>query len=413
MSDLAILGGRQAVSIKSQVLTQWPPIDGDLFDDFLEALGKRPLNYGKDSMTRDFEEEFALYQQQKYAIGTCSGSVALWAAYYGILKEPMTVPNFFPKNVGASEVIIGGYGFWATASAALYAGLSPVFCDVEEDTGNIDPDAASDAITERTCAIAVTHIDGHPADMETITQIAEDHSLAVIEDCSHAHGATLNGKKVGTFGDAAAFSLQTLKMLSGGEGGLFTTDDPKVFERAAALVNIRRLDGTDIVPDPRFALTGLGLKLRISPLSAAFALHNLKLLDEFIEEREDCLNYLTQSLTDIGGVISPVTRAGCTRGAFYEYPVRYPEALSSYVPKSVFLKALEAEGVCIPKSNTRAFYKMPFFWDGEVLPVTDLIEKETFFLPTFTFEPERTIEEYALAIDKVICHLSELKAVQA
>lgn len=401
MSDLAIFGGKPAAPLHS--LQIWPPVAPSLLDEIHEVLLSKRLNYGPDSISRDLEEQFAGYQSQKYALGTCSGSVALWAAYYGIQKGSIVIPS--RPSMYSPEIIIGGYGFWATATAALYAGLRPVFCDVEEDTGNIDPIAVKQNITPQTIAIGVTHIDGHPADMKVLLGIAAKHNIHLIEDCSHAVGATLDQKRVGTLGTASASSLQTLKMLSGGEGGLLSTDDPEVFERAALLVNVRRLDQP---VDPRLALTGLGLKLRISPLSAALALHNLKNLDIYISLRREKLGYLTNCLKEIGGVIPPVTRPECTRGAWYEYAVKYPDELDEQAPKPLFLRALEAEGVQLPHSNTRAFYRRPPFSIKQELPVADRLERETFFLPPFTFEGKEIIDSYVAAIEKVLRSLSVL-----
>src|SRR3990167_8674285 len=271
----------------------WPPITIELEKYILEGMLNRPLNYGSNSITRDLEKQFAIYQGEKFVIATCSGTVALWAAYYGISNI------IGPPSSNPPEIIMGGYGFWATATAALYAGLKPVFCDIDPKTGNIDPSAVESKITPRTLAIAITHIAGHPADMFSLQEIARKYSLKVIEDCSHAHGAKLDGQLVGTFGDAAAFSLQTLKMMSAGEGGLLITDDEGIFQRAASLVNIRRLEGTGILPQEGLELTGLGLKLRMSPLSARLASYHLQHLDEFIVLRRKKLDYLTQKLQGI------------------------------------------------------------------------------------------------------------------
>lgn len=396
---LAILGGSPV--LQPDHLQSWPPTDPGIIRALTRVISEDLLDYGSCSAARELEEEFALYQSQKYAIGTCSGTTALLGAYIAVVGA-------FP--VIDPEIIVGGYGFWATATAAIHAGLRPVFCDVEEDTGNIDPKTIERAITKATIAIAVTHVDGHIADMDTINLLADRHGLMIVEDCSHAHGSILNGCKAGTFGDIAAFSLQTRKMLSGGEGGLITTDQEDLFRQAAMCVNVRRLDGR---ADLQYALTGLGLKLRISPLSATLALYHLRNLDHYISLRKERLDRLTELLRPTG-VIPPITREGIGRGAYYEYPVRYPQELSCIVPKSVFLKALAAEGAQLPRSNTRAYYRLPIFapFSSPKLEVADRLEEEIFFLPTFTFESLDVVDAYAAAVTKVVDQLPALKGLE-
>jgi dTDP-4-amino-4,6-dideoxygalactose transaminase len=273
--------------------------------------------------------------------------------------------------------------------------------------------------------VVVTHLAGHPVDMPNLLRIARARGIAVIEDCSHAHGASLDGRLVGTWGDIAAFSLQTSKLLSGGEGGIVLTDSDTHLERASMLGNFRRLEGTGLRPTAGLEETGLGLKLRMSPLSAALARHYLSVMDDLIAARHARLDHLTAMLAARAGdhFAPPVTRPGAFRGAFYEYHVRTQASSLAFVRA-----ALAAEGCSLPHSNTKAIHTLSIFrrpldrsialvlGDGDrsrplapPLPMAnaEALAMSTFTLPTFTFEPYELVDAYVDALVKVAAHLSD------
>lgn len=145
------------------------------------------------------------------------------------------------------EVISPTYTFYATVTPMVFTRAKPVFADRKED-GNIDPWEIEKKITDKTKAIVVTHMWGIPCDMDTITAVAKKHNLRLLEDCSHAHGAEFDGQKVGTFGDAAAWSLQGQKTVTGGEGAILLTDDEEIHtsnEMRNVITNVKLPESDD------------------------------------------------------------------------------------------------------------------------------------------------------------------------
>ncbi len=200
------------------------PIIGD---EEIEAV-KKVLTSGylaEGKVSRELETKFAEYIGTKYATVTTNGTTALFTALDAMGVRP------------GDEVITTPFTFIASANTITQLGAIPVFVDVDPDTYNIDPELIEKAITKKTKAIMPVHIFGNPADMKRIMEIAEEHDLLVLEDACQAHGATVDGKKVGSFGHAAAFSFYATKNMMTGEGGMITTDDEELIERAKSIKN--------------------------------------------------------------------------------------------------------------------------------------------------------------------------------
>lgn len=190
-------------------------------------------------------------------------------------------------------------GWRRRAPSCTLLRLPPV--DAEPETGNIDVEDLKKKITKRTKAIVVTHIWGHPCEMDEIMEVAKNHGLKVIEDCSHAHGATYKGQLVGTFGDVSCFSLQGNKIVSAGEGGILLTNSQEIYERSTLLGHFRDRSQQCVCSNfyKQFAKTGYGLKYRMHVLAAALARVSLWKLDERIKTRTENLNYFSKLLSKI------------------------------------------------------------------------------------------------------------------
>ncbi len=421
MTSLALHGGEPAVH-HGQV-QPWPPMDAGVREAVVAALDAHQLGYGAASATRQLEGDFSRRYGMRHAAACNSGTTALLLAYFacGLLREEGARPP---------QVIVPAYGFFATVSPLLYLDAEVVFCDVDPEIGTLDVGCLEAVITQDTQAVVVTHVTGHPVDMPAVLRATRPRGIAVIEDCSHAHGARLDGRLVGTWGDIAAFSLQTGKLLSGGEGGIVLTDSDEHLIRLSMLGNFRRLEGTSLRPADGLDETGLGLKLRISPLSAALARYYLSVMDELIDARHERLGYLTKMISARAGdsFAPPVTRSGAFRGAFYEYHVRVAGGNQTL---EFVRSALAAEGCSLPHSNTKAIHTLPIFrrplatslavvlgrtppgakdWPSLVRPASmphaEALTAATFALPTFTFEPYELIDPYVDALAKVAEHLS-------
>ena len=213
----------------------------------------------------ELEERFAAFVGTKHAIAVSNGTVALMCIYEGLGIGP------------GDEVITVSHTFNATVSAILFTGATPVFVDIEPDTYNIDADRIEAAITPRTRAICPVHLFGLPADMDAITEIAERHGLAVVEDACQAHGAEFDGRRVGSFGHGA-FSLYGTKNMTTGEGGLITTDD----DRLADWIRLYRNQGMR----ERYRHEILGYNFRLTDIAAAIGLCQLDKLEANTARRQ-------------------------------------------------------------------------------------------------------------------------------
>jgi dTDP-4-amino-4,6-dideoxygalactose transaminase len=264
-----------------------------------------------------------------------SGTAALHAAYLALDLPP------------GAEVIGPVNTFHASVSPAVHARLNVVLVDVDPQTGTLCPDALRSAITPDTAVVTVNHHLGHPAELDAITEICREHRLKLIEDCSHAYLSTYTGRPVGTYGDIAVWSMQARKRLPAGEGGLFASRDPALFERAV-LAGHYRGRSYDLQDQALrdFADTGLGLKMRLHPLAAVIALAEAEALADRVAHRERLLRRLSDRLTPVAGVRAPVAREHVTVGGWFSYrPRLVPSELGAGVTADRYLAALQAAGV--------------------------------------------------------------------
>src|SRR3954464_7362323 len=216
MSSLAINGGNK--TIPDGFIKGWPEITDVDRKYVLDSLNQWNHAFGPNCVA--FEKEFAAWNGNHFAITTNSGTAAL---HMGLAA----------CGCGAGdEVLVTAYSWSSSATCILHANAIPVFVDIDFDTMNMDVSKIEAAITPRTKAIVAVHLHGLSLDMDAIMRIARSHNLKVIEDACQSHGALFNGKKVGAFGDCAAFSFNQNKSLCSGEGGMFVTDSAEILEKA-------------------------------------------------------------------------------------------------------------------------------------------------------------------------------------
>lgn len=196
----------------------WPIITKEDEDAVLDVLHRRAMS-GTD-VTKLFEKDFSKWQGCEFALAFSSGTAAIHAA-------------MFACKVGiGDEIIVPSITYWASAAQVFSLGGTPVFAEIDPDTLCLDPKDIEYRITKRTKAIVVVHYCGHPADMDSIMEIAKRHNLKVIEDFSHAQGGLYKGRKLGTIGDVGATSLMTGKSFAIGEGGMLVTNNREIYDRA-------------------------------------------------------------------------------------------------------------------------------------------------------------------------------------
>jgi perosamine synthetase len=264
----------------------------------LEVLDSGQLAQGP--RVSQFEAAFATWTGSQHAVATSSGTTALHAA-------------MLAHDIGhGDEVITTPFSFVASANCILYVGARPVFADIEPDTFTLDPKDVARKITPRTRAILAVHLFGQPCDMHALADLASVHGLVLLEDACQAHGAALDGLPVGAWG-TACYSFYPTKNMTTLEGGMLTTNDANIAERARLIVNhgSRR----------RYEHEVLGYNWRLTDLQAAVGLAQLSKLDAWNAARQRNAACLTAALEGMDGVLPPVIRPGATH-VFHQYTVR-------------------------------------------------------------------------------------------
>jgi len=304
---LAIDGGRPVLTRGDY--RNWPIIGRDERKYIRQVLDSGILAGGTAPQVQALEREWASYTGAKHCLTTCSGTAALHMALAALGVGP------------GDEVITSAFTYLASASCALHQNAIPVFVDIDPRTYTLDPGKLEAAITERTRAIIPVHIQGLPADMDPILEIARKHRLPVVEDACQAHGALYKGRKVGTLGNIGCFSLNNFKNLCGGEGGLFVTDNEALLEKG---VLIRCFgDEVDEVSKRRvYNASILGYMYRNQELPAALTRAQLLHLDEYNRARIANAQYLSRELATIPGVIPPYCPPDRTH-VYFMYNVRF------------------------------------------------------------------------------------------
>jgi perosamine synthetase len=331
-SPLAVHGGTPAVTAPGPHFT-WPPIT-DATARAIDAQLRTAVSiYDRSGVIADLEDALADYFGVRHALLTSSGTAALYSMYAAAGIGP------------GMEVIVPAYTFFATVTPLLHLGATPVLAECDAH-GNLDPADVAARITHRTRAIAVTHMWGTPADAAALRALADGHDLLLFEDGSHAHGASTAGRKVGSFGDAAAFSMNGPKPLSAGEGGFVLTDNPEIYYRALMHGQYNKRCTSEIPQTHalhQYAVTGMGLKHRIHPLAAAIARDQLNHLDTYLDGRDRIAQHMIDAVTAMPG-LHPVEPATGDTDAWYGLLLRYEPGVLDGLPIDRFVAALHAEG---------------------------------------------------------------------
>lgn len=258
--------------------TQYQSIKSEIDPAITAVINRSAFILGKE--VEDFEREFAIFCETSHAVGVDSGYSALELILHALDIGP------------GDEVITTANTFIATALAIWSSGARPVFVDIDPITYNIDPAQIEPAITANTRAILPVHLYGHPADMDPILSIARDHNLHVVEDACQAHGSRYKGKRIGSLGDAAAFSFYPSKNLGAyGDGGIVVTKNPAIAEQIRILRDVGQR-GKNIHPIK-------GLNRRLDNLQAAVLLTKLPHLTEWNDGRRRSAALYDRYLSDL------------------------------------------------------------------------------------------------------------------
>jgi perosamine synthetase len=307
-----------------------PIIDDDEYEAVKAVLESGMLAEGK--VSRELEKEFASYVGSKYATVTSNGTTALSTALDAMGINP------------GDEVITSPFTFIASANSIAMVGAVPIFVDIDPATYNIDPELIEAAITKKTTAIMPVHIFGMPSDMKRIMETAEKHNLQVIEDACQAHGAKVGNKLVGSIGHTAAFSFYATKNMMTGEGGMITTNDEEIMDRALMIKNHGR------GKQGGYSHFQIGYNNRMMDIVSALGRVQLKRLPKVTEIRRKNAERYNKLFSEYDEVIPQVE----SQGLHSSYHVYAPKIQSDNISRDDLIKEFRERGV-----GARTVYALP------------------------------------------------------
>ena len=380
MEKLAIKGGNP-VSEKHIPIAK-PIFPENTFRDVIEVLQSGHVIQG--SKTAQFEEEFRKDAGAKYAYAVNSGTAALHTAYASVLKP-------------GDEVIVPDFTFIATASTVIFAGGKPVFADIDGETLTIDVEDVKAKITPKTKAVAPVHLFGNGADMKALGEIAEEHSLFLVNDAAQAHGTRVDGKDVGAYDDLNCYSFYPSKTLTTSEGGLVTTNSKELYEKGLLFRNHGQ--------QTRYLSTILGLNYRLTDIAAVIGLNQLKMFNEFLAKRKRNAKMLSEGLKRIEGLKPQKLGKGVDHS--YSYYTVIMDLDQYKCTRDEYVDALKAENVdCmiyypLPPSKQPALRK---YGSKAKCPVAEDLSKRVFSVPVHPALSEEDVDKVVEALEKVSSH---------
>ena len=318
-----------------------------------------------------FESLFSEMVDGRHCVAVNSGTSALHLALLSL-------------GIGAGdEVLVPSFTFAATANSVALTGAKPIFVDIDPRTYNMDPTLIEASITERTKAIQVVHLYGLPANMKAIVEIAQRHNLLIVEDAAQAHLASIDGKPVGTFGDAAAFSFYPTKNMTSGEGGMIVLKNPDL----ARLCKLYRNQGME----QRYQNEVVGFNLRMTDIHAAIGISQLNKVRKWTESRQENAMFLNQKIQE---VITPSIPHGYSH-VFHQYTIRIEKK------RDLFSQKLSELGIGNSVYYPTQVHKLSSFNLDLELKHTREATEQVLSLPVHPSLSKRDLNRIAESVNKV------------
>ena len=361
----------------------------------LEVVRSGSLSLGPklDQFEHDFSEWLG---GSGYAVAVSSGTAAL---HLGV------------RAMGwgeGDEVITSPLSFVATSNSILYEGATPVFCDIDPVTFNIDPEAAAAAVTDASAGILPVHIFGYPADLPALSRVASDSGLGILEDAAQALGAVdRNGKKIGASGNLAVFAFYANKQMTTGEGGVLITADRGVAERAVSERNQGRAPNPSEVEHDR-----MGFNYRLSDLQAAIGIAQVERLDELLNARDNVAALYRERLTQLGAapagqdenhdIVLPCENNGDERRGWFVFVVQLPKQAD----RDAVISSLKDQGIAskayLPCIHLLPPYRERFSFVGGEFPIAERVSERSLALPFFTSMTEGEVDRVCTALGEAL-----------
>ena len=387
--NLAVFGGQPAFR---DILHVGRPNVGNrerFLTRMADMLDRRWLT-NNGPYVQELERKIAALLGVKHCVCMCNGTVALEIAIRALELH--------------GEVIIPSFTFIATAHALQWQEITPVFCDIDPRTHNIDPPQVERLITPRTTGIIGVHTWGRGCDALALTEIARRRGLRLMFDASHAFGCSYQGRKVGNFGDAEVFSFHATKFFNTFEGGAIVTNDDKLAEKIRLMKNFG-FSGLDNV-------IYIGTNGKMSEVSAAMGLTNLESLDEFIAINQKNYGHYRRGLEGLPGI--KIVAYDASERANYQYLVLEVDEAVSGISRDLIVRILHAENIrarryFYPGCHRMEPYRSYFPHAGLLLPHTEALTSRVMSLPTGTAVGESDIVQICDVIRFVLDHANEIR----
>jgi len=405
---LALHGGDAAVQ-SPQPHFVWPVLEAYHEGEVLAQMRRSISIYDRSDIFAEFETAFAAEHSARFSLLTNSGTTALYSIYFALNLEP------------GDNIVVPDYTFFATVTPLLSFPVDIRFCDCDE-SGNLDPVALAKLLDKKTRAVVVTHMWGVPASMDLIGDLCRAAGVALIEDCSHAHGARFRDQIVGSFGAAAAWSLQGQKLVTGGEGGILVTNADGMFFDSLLLGHYNRRCRDEVQRDyATYQLweTGFGLKLRAHPLAVALAMATYRALPTTLLFRRQGAADLLGALRRYPFLALPDTSDRAA--SWYAFVFRFDPKGTTGIEPSRFVEAIRAEGATAVErpGATRDCSAFPVFRDWQDKRIRASSSNVRDGRPTAASFQQRAVkvtmpsnaadgvvfEQYVRAIQKVCDHI--------
>ncbi len=384
---------------------------GNHLSGFSARPGDRFLGGPK---VRELEKEFSKYFNVSHSVSFNSATSAL----HGSLAAAKIGPG--------DEVITTPYTMTATAASILMQNAIPIFADIENRTYGLDPESVKSKITKNTKAILAVNLYGHGCRLNELREICDDNNLILIEDNSQSPGALINNKMCGTVGDMGIQSLNYHKVIQTGEGGILITNNKDY----AFHNQLKRNHGEVVIGKMKHKNISnvLGYNYRLTEIQAAMGIQQIRKLDNLNKIRIELANELTDLLKPFDFLSTPIVEKNCTH-VYYHYPIRYIEKEIG-ISRSLFLKALKAEGISVTESLKIPLYFEPIFREKRahaykylklmgrnidypvgLCPVAEKTMSNEVFITDICKYPNtsKEINEFSQAVKKIVNNLEKLK----
>lgn len=407
---LAINGGAKSVTYppaRHKALVEWPRYGAEEKQRLCDVLDS---NKFYDELPK-LEQEWKDYHQAPFAKSHHNGTSALASMYFALSLD-------FPPG---TEILVPSQTFFATIMPMRLFDFVPVFVDCDPRTANFDLDHAAKVLTPRTRAMVPVHWGGLPCEMDTFVAFAKEKGLVLCEDCAHCHGASMQGKKLGTFGQMAIWSYQATKPLPSIEGGMGIYQTREYYERATTYGHYEAPPSFAAdSPYKKYDGTGFGQKLRMHPLAAVIARAQLRKLDAMNADVNRRVRELNDRLKHLPGLREPACRPDIQR-VYYNHNTWFLDADKAGFTRDQLCKALRAEGVRATEGNYRQQHTCDVYHEAKwwhhaptipaKLPGSDQISRTRFHLPVMYEDVPELIEQYVKAFEKVWAHKDNVAKV--